>query len=95
MARLRRLAMARGAVPVRTWEASSAKAVSRRWCDASMPQWPRIQSAGYEPHSSPHRHLYLRYNAHLAAADHHGRTGAERAVAASLLEQQVLHDTTS
>ena len=35
---LRRLAIARGAVPVRTWEASSAKLVSRRWCKASMPQ---------------------------------------------------------
>jgi hypothetical protein len=34
-----------GALPVRTWEASSAKVVSRRWCNASMPQWPRIQSA--------------------------------------------------
>jgi hypothetical protein len=41
MARLRRLAMARGAVPVRTFEASSAKVVSRMWCNASMPQWPR------------------------------------------------------
>jgi hypothetical protein len=38
MARLRRLAMALGAVPARTWEASSAKVVSRRWCNASMPQ---------------------------------------------------------
>jgi hypothetical protein len=45
MARLRRLAMARGAVPVRTWEASSAKVTSRMWCSASMPQCPRIQSA--------------------------------------------------
>jgi hypothetical protein len=42
---LRRLAMALGAVPVRTWEASSAKVVSRRWCSASMPQCPWIQSA--------------------------------------------------
>jgi hypothetical protein len=42
---LRRLAMAQGAVPVRTWQASSAKVVSRRWCSASMPQCPRIQSA--------------------------------------------------
>ena len=30
--------MARGAVPVRTWEASSVKVVSRMWCNASMPQ---------------------------------------------------------
>jgi hypothetical protein len=45
MARLRRLAMARGAVPVQTWEASSAKVTSRMWCSASMPQCPRIQSA--------------------------------------------------
>ncbi len=37
--------MARGAVPVRTWEASSAKVTSRRWCNASMPHCPRIQSA--------------------------------------------------
>jgi len=35
---LRRLAMARGALPVRTWEASSAKVTSRMWCNASMPQ---------------------------------------------------------
>jgi len=41
MARLRRLAMALGVLPVRTWEASSAKVVSRMWCSASMPQWPR------------------------------------------------------
>ena len=32
-------------VPVRAWEASSAEVVSRRWCSASMPQCPRIQSA--------------------------------------------------
>src|SRR4029450_673510 len=32
MARLRRQAMTLGPVPVRTWEASSAKVVSRRWC---------------------------------------------------------------
>jgi hypothetical protein len=30
-----------GALPVRTWEASSAKVLSRTWCSASMPQWPR------------------------------------------------------
>jgi hypothetical protein len=35
---LRRLAMARGVLPVRVWEASSAKVVSRMWCNASMPQ---------------------------------------------------------
>jgi hypothetical protein len=45
LARLRRLAMARGVVPVRVWEASSAKVVSRMWCSASMPQCLRIQSA--------------------------------------------------
>jgi alpha-beta hydrolase superfamily lysophospholipase len=39
------LAMARGALPVRTWETSSAKVVSRMWCSASMPQCPRLQSA--------------------------------------------------
>ena len=37
MARLRRLAMALGALPVRTWLASSAKVVSRMWFNASMP----------------------------------------------------------
>jgi hypothetical protein len=42
---VRRLAMTRGVVPVRAWEASSAKVVSRMWCNASMPQWPWIQSA--------------------------------------------------
>jgi hypothetical protein len=31
-ARLRRLAMGRGALPVRTLQASSAKVVSRMWC---------------------------------------------------------------
>jgi hypothetical protein len=29
--------MARGALPVRTWQACSAKVVLRRWCSASMP----------------------------------------------------------
>jgi hypothetical protein len=33
--------MALGALPVLVWEASSAKVVSRMWCSASMPQWPR------------------------------------------------------
>jgi hypothetical protein len=42
MARLRRLAMVRGVLPVRAWEASSAKVVSRMWCSASMAQWPRM-----------------------------------------------------
>jgi hypothetical protein len=37
MARLRRLAMARGAVPVRTFKASSAKVTSRRW-------WERLDA---------------------------------------------------
>jgi len=42
---LRWLAMALGVLPVRTWGASSPKVVSRRWCSASMPQWPRRQFA--------------------------------------------------
>ena len=42
MMRLRRLDMAWGALPVRVWLASSAKVVSRMWCNASMPQWPRM-----------------------------------------------------
>jgi hypothetical protein len=37
---LRRLAMALGALPVRTWQASSAKVTSRRRCSASIPQGP-------------------------------------------------------
>lgn len=36
---------ARGALPVRSWEASSAKVTSRMWCSASMDQWPRIRAA--------------------------------------------------
>jgi hypothetical protein len=40
MARLRRQAMARGAVPVRTLQASSAKVTSRMWCSASIPPVP-------------------------------------------------------
>jgi hypothetical protein len=38
--------MAGGAVPVRSWEASSATVVSRRWWERLGGQWPRIQSAG-------------------------------------------------
>jgi hypothetical protein len=49
MARLRRLAMARGVVPVRVWEASSAKVVSRRWCKASIPSGPGGQAGGGGP----------------------------------------------
>jgi len=32
---LRRLAMALGVLPLRAWEASSPKVVSRMWCNAS------------------------------------------------------------
>jgi hypothetical protein len=39
MARLRQVAIARGALPVRSWEASSAKVVSRMWCRASIFQY--------------------------------------------------------
>lgn len=46
MARLRRLAIARGAEPVRTREASSANVVSRTWWSRfSIPQWPRTHEA--------------------------------------------------
>jgi len=45
MARLRRVAMTWGPLPVRTWEASSPKVTSRMWCRASMAQWPRIHPA--------------------------------------------------
>jgi hypothetical protein len=31
--------------PVRTWEPSSAKVVSRRWCSASIAQCPQMRSA--------------------------------------------------
>lgn len=41
MARLRRAAMTCGADPVRTWEVSSAKVVSRTWCSASIDQCPQ------------------------------------------------------
>jgi hypothetical protein len=37
-ARLRRLAMALGALLVPIWEASSAKVASRMWCSTSIPQ---------------------------------------------------------
>ena len=30
-----------GALPVRTFQASSAKVVSWMWCNVSMAQWPR------------------------------------------------------
>ena len=46
MARLRREAMARGRVPVRTLESSSRNVRSRtRGRRFSMPQWPLIQVA--------------------------------------------------
>lgn len=45
MARLRQVAMVRGGLPVRSWEASSVKVVSRTWWWASMVQWPRISAA--------------------------------------------------
>ena len=43
--RLRKAAITLGAAPVRTWEASSAKVVSRTWCSASIAQCPRMRSA--------------------------------------------------
>ncbi|MGW1917624.1 hypothetical protein ACWCQS_44990 [Streptomyces sp. NPDC002076] len=45
MARSRQVAIARGALPVRSWEASSAKVVSRTWHRASIFQWLRTSSA--------------------------------------------------
>ncbi|MER6136999.1 hypothetical protein [Streptomyces sp. NPDC001815] len=48
MARLRQVAIARGALPVRSWEASSAKVVSRTWCRASIFQWSRTSWAGWD-----------------------------------------------
>ena len=45
MTRLRKAAITLGPLPVRTWEASSAKVVSRRWCSASIAQCPRMRSA--------------------------------------------------
>lgn len=45
MARLRQVAIARGALPVRNWEASSAKVVSRTWRRASIFQWSRTSCA--------------------------------------------------
>lgn len=48
MARLRHVAMARGALPVRSWEASSAKVVSRTWCRASIVQWSRTSRASWD-----------------------------------------------
>ncbi len=43
MAKFRQVAMARGALPLRSWEASSAKVVSRTWCGASIFQWSRMR----------------------------------------------------
>ncbi|KNE82417.1 hypothetical protein ADZ36_11270 [Streptomyces fradiae] len=45
MARLRQVAIARGALPVRSWEASSAKVASRTWCRASIFQSSRTNCA--------------------------------------------------
>ncbi|MFE5096218.1 transposase [Streptomyces sp. NPDC056638] len=45
MARLRQVAMARGAVLVRSWEASSANVTSLTWCRASTFQWSLIKLA--------------------------------------------------
>ncbi|QCX82585.1 hypothetical protein C9F11_45115 (plasmid) [Streptomyces sp. YIM 121038] len=45
MARLRQVAIVRGALPVRSWEASSVQVVSRMWCRASIFQWSRTSSA--------------------------------------------------
>lgn len=47
MAGLRQVAIARDALPVRSWESSSAKVVSRRWCRASTFQWSRVGLAGW------------------------------------------------
>lgn len=47
MARLRQVAMARAALPVRACEASSAKVTSRMWWWASMPQCPRTSVASW------------------------------------------------
>jgi pimeloyl-ACP methyl ester carboxylesterase len=45
MTRLCRQAMTLGPAPVRTWEVSSAKVTSRRWCSASIARCPRSRSA--------------------------------------------------
>ena len=47
MAGLRQVVIARGALPVRSWGASSAKAVSRMWCRASIFQWSRTRRASW------------------------------------------------
>ncbi len=47
MARLLQVAIARGALPVRSCEASSAKVVSRTRCRASIVQWSRTSSASW------------------------------------------------
>ncbi len=48
IARLRRVAMTRGALPVRICERSSSKVTSlTQWTRFSMPQWPRTSSPSY------------------------------------------------
>ncbi len=47
MARFRQAVIARGALPVRSWDVSSAKVVSRTWCRDSMLQWPRTSFASW------------------------------------------------
>ena len=48
MARLRKLAMMRGPLAVRTWERSSSKSMSRtQWRRSLMPQWPRMIAASW------------------------------------------------
>lgn len=42
IARFLQVAIARGAFPVRNWEASSMKVTSLTWCRASTVQCPRI-----------------------------------------------------
>jgi hypothetical protein len=44
---LRQVAMARAALPVRSWEASSAKVTSLMWCSASIFQCPRTRAASW------------------------------------------------
>ena len=80
MARLRRLAMAQGALPVRTWQASSAKVTSRMWCSASMAQCLRSRSRGrpgwpvHGQHGRPVR-LVLNLRRGRAQADLHAVPG--------------------
>jgi hypothetical protein len=48
MTRLRRLAMMRGPLAVRTWERSSPKSRSRiQWSRSSMLLWPRMMAASW------------------------------------------------